>query len=354
MFETQQLTFRWWNFLKNLSPHVLLGETALCGIYILEFTTGERYVGQARNIASRITQHIHGGGHHSAWQDIKRIGCCEISPDKLSDTEKAVIADQLRRGYSLRNVVHNMRPSGARPFDLIISHEDQQHWATGDESYLVDIGTLPGLKDVVSSKLGGLPATQRPSHFGNSLFDAVLDDLAMAVIHLIPNATQLEGEYWSISDAPNTVGGRFATLNVGNLEIMYFPRHEAVSSLLLRGAACFPVHINGECTETRQKRSCWRRSRISDDALQSGLSIRTSCASYRMTKVNQFILPVGSFRHLSPENKARIIRNVRPLVMQLMRRGRNTLFNRYHSKALTTAVYRRAHDILGEQRALSL
>lgn len=354
MFEKQQLTFRWWNFLKNLSPHVLLGETKLCGIYILEFETGERYVGQARNIASRITQHMHGAGHHSAWQDIKRIGCCEISPDKLSVTEKAVIADQLRRGYSLRNVIHNMKPSGMRPFDLIISHEDQRHWAAGDESYLVDIGTLSGLEDVAPSKLERLPAARRPSYFGNSLFDAVLDDLAMAVIHLIPNALQLEGDYWSISDVPNTVGGRFATLNVGNLEIMFFPRHETVSGLHPRSAVYFPVHINGEYTEPLQVRGRWRRSGMGDEALQSGLSIRTSCASYRMTRTNQFILPVGSFRHLPHENKARIIKNARPLVMQLMRRGRNTLFNRYHSKALTTAVYRRAHDILGEQRALSL
>lgn len=354
MFETQQLTFRWWNFLKNLSPHVLLGETKLCGIYILEFETGERYVGQARNIASRITQHMHGAGHHSAWQDIKRIGCCEISPEKLSVTEKAVIADQLRRGYSLRNVIHNMKPSGARPFDLIISHEDQRHWAAGDESYLVDIGTLSGLEDVAPSKLERLPAARRPSYFGNSLFDAVLDDLAMAVIHFIPNAMQLEGEYWSISDAPNTLGGRFATLNVGNLEIMYFPRFEIDMSTNENKSSYYPSILNGEYVpelEPLENDDFWV---IDDPNFSSDFVAGLTKGCYPMSSTRQVILPTGALKRLSTETREWIFSETRSLVLQLMRRGRNTLFNRYHSKALTTAVYRRAHDILGEQRALSL
>lgn len=354
MHDKQHLTFTWWDYQKDLSPHVLLGEEPVCGIYILEFTTGERYVGRALNIASRITQHLHGGKHHPAWQDLSRVGCTAVAPDILSVTEKMVIADQLARGYALRNVVHNMNPSGVRPLDLIISHDDQQHWATGGELYVGDIGTIPEVSVEGPSKLKRLRLAQKPSYFGNTLYDAVLDDLAMAVIHLIPNAMQLEGQYWSISDAPSTVGGRFGTLNVGNLEIMFFPRFEMDMSTSDKEASFYPIVLNGEYDPAvhllEDDDDVWW---VMDDPESfPGFVAALAKARYSMCPTRQIILPTGALKYVSTEAREVFFEETRSLVLQLMRKQRNTLFNRHHSKALTSAVYQRAREMLQTDRAV--
>lgn len=58
------------NGLTSVSP--LFNNTA-CGIYILEFANGDRYVGQAKDFRRRFTQHVHGSKHHEPWKDVVAV-----------------------------------------------------------------------------------------------------------------------------------------------------------------------------------------------------------------------------------------------------------------------------------------
>ena len=57
------------------------------GIYVLQFFSGEFYVGQAQNVATRFAQHRHGHtNHHEAWDDIERLWFMPV-PENLNLTK---------------------------------------------------------------------------------------------------------------------------------------------------------------------------------------------------------------------------------------------------------------------------
>lgn len=43
------------------------------GIYVLESSNGEQYVGQALNVVARFATHRHGSRHHEPWNDVVAI-----------------------------------------------------------------------------------------------------------------------------------------------------------------------------------------------------------------------------------------------------------------------------------------
>jgi hypothetical protein len=71
-----------------------------CGIYVLTFANGERYVGQSVNVVTRFRT------HRRTWNDIEFLDFCPCSRAKLDQLERAVIKDQRAAGYRLRNITH--------------------------------------------------------------------------------------------------------------------------------------------------------------------------------------------------------------------------------------------------------
>ncbi|RFA23213.1 hypothetical protein B7R23_02160 [Subtercola boreus] len=196
-------------------------------IYILEFKNGDRYVGQAINVVRRFAQHRHGGTHHSPWEDIVAVQVVDVRANQLSDAERAIIDRERRTGHHIRNRVYNIDNDLPSALDAEIPVREQQHWATGHGSF--DHVSFIQAADRSSSETPTRLAASRKSKAtifdGRTVADAVLDDLAVAIANVIPNALQLEGDYWTLSDFPSTSGGRYATLNVGYLELLYFPRY---------------------------------------------------------------------------------------------------------------------------------
>ena len=120
-------------------------------------------------------------------------------------------------GKRLRNRALNLGHSQPSSLDAVIPVEDQQSWVLGNGPY-----NLHGARE------GLLDFDKKPSKFFRQIphecRDLVLSDLAFALTKLLPDAVELEGRYWTISDCPGTGGGRWVTLNTGYLEFMYFPK----------------------------------------------------------------------------------------------------------------------------------
>ncbi|MGH7861619.1 MAG: hypothetical protein ACREOS_05195, partial [Candidatus Dormibacteraceae bacterium] len=95
-----------------------------CGIYVLSFSNGEAYAGQAVDVTRRYVQHckVHG--------DIEAMTFKAVRQDNLNQEERAVIRKLESDGIKLRNVVFVSVPSGPSDFDLIMSIEDQSRWLT--------------------------------------------------------------------------------------------------------------------------------------------------------------------------------------------------------------------------------
>jgi hypothetical protein len=93
-----------------------------CGIYILHFTDGWYYVGQAIDVTRRYSQHCQ---NHD---DIERISFKPFSAQNLNAHEQRVIAELERNGYKLRNVALVSIPHWESDFDALMSPNEQSEW----------------------------------------------------------------------------------------------------------------------------------------------------------------------------------------------------------------------------------
>lgn len=171
------------------------------GIYVLEFSNGEFYVGQAKNVVTRFAQHRHGNTNHvDPWTDVEKLWFMPVpavmSLDSIEYQEiQRFRADAKRLRNRLGNVGHD-QPSS---LDLEIPVEDQQAWALGDGPY-----DLRGARQ----RLEGFGS--EPTKFArlvpNEYQEPILRDIAFALKELVPSAVELEGKYWTLTDCPSTSG----------------------------------------------------------------------------------------------------------------------------------------------------
>src|SRR5699024_4413854 len=340
--------FRRWDItgLSTVAP--LFAEHERCGIYILEFADGERYVGQAKNVVNRYSQHRHGSGQHEPWEDTVAIRFLQVPESDLNKVEVKTIREQALQA-TLRNKAHNHGHWQPTPLDKIIEPEQQRHWATGHPDYSREAFKRASRAKGVTPRLVKSRRGQEVLPDGRKVWEAVVDELAQAVALAIPNALDTEGRYWMISDYPATAGGRFATLNVGTLELMYFPRFQFEPEVGSLDASCglqtvlnadietfIPYsEIEGEFTETDTVELTGK-----NEAGHAGFFVRRP-NSYSVP-VDSFAMPLGivGVQALCPEELA----GVRGLAIHAMRRGSARVNSRARSESLTRLVYERIAD----------
>lgn len=213
--------------LTSLTP-LLRGKGG--GIYVLEFADGSQYVGQAVNFVTRMTTHVRGGGkHHEPWRDVVAVSVMNVPLDELDVWERRVIAERRAAGFVLRNKVFNFGFLGPSALDDVVPVKEQVHWATGGGDFEVSqyadaAGRPAGPVPKLLRSREGATLVHLDENTSMSRADMVVRGLALIISQVIPEAPRLEGDYWTLSDYPSTAGGRFATLNVGGLELAYFPR----------------------------------------------------------------------------------------------------------------------------------
>lgn len=289
------------------------------GIYVLEFSNGEYYVGQAQNIVRRFAQHRHGKTNHAeAWDDIKRLWFMPV-PEFLNLTEIEIT--EIRRfrkfGKPLRNRALNFGHDQPSPLDMMITVEDQQSWVLGEGPY-----DLRGAKEKLPS-LGQEPSKllkQAPPEHRNS----ILTDLAFAFTTLIPEAVTFEGRYWTISDCPSTAGGRWATVNTGFVELLYFPRGEA------DGLTC----LNTVPGTLMDDQSPQQTARVEDDSYD----VFVDQVTYPSTSADRLLFTTGDLATICSEFPE-VLLGARAFALQAMRQNTSGMFARWHSEALTRDIY---------------
>lgn len=317
-------------------------------IYILEFQNGDRYVGQAINFVRRFAQHRHGGRHHIPWEDIVAVQVAEIHRVGLSDAERTIIDRERRIGHHLRNRVHNIDNDLPSAFDAEVPVREQTHWATGhgsfDRASFVAAAARSAGADptrLASSRKGKTVISD-----GRTVSDAVLDDLAVVIANTIPNAVQLEGDYWTVSDFPSTSRGRYATLNVGYLELLYFPRHplempveDGVVVIEHAAVLNLPVGTMGEPGGSPEDGYAfgWPTGECFTwlDIARQGNRGKNAIG----TRTDQIVMPIGT---LSADFEAvDLLEPIRELALKLMRRSSARIYARSHSSELARLAYER-------------
>ncbi len=188
------------------------------GIYVLEFSNGEFYVGQAKNVVTRFAQHRHGNTNHvEPWDDIEKLWFMPIPKEmNLNAVEYLEIQRFRAEGKRLRNRMWNLGHEQPSKLDHVIPVEDQQAWALGDGPY-----DLRGADERI--KVLGTDGTKFEKQVPDEFQAPILDDISFALTELVPNAVELEGQYWTLTDCPSTSGGRWATLSTGFGELLFSP-----------------------------------------------------------------------------------------------------------------------------------
>lgn len=103
-----------------------------CGIYVIEFDDGTKYVGQTIDVVKRFRNHTHGSKHHESWGDVVALSFAPAPPLELDILEKQMIQHQLDAGVLLRNRSGVLASEGPSPFDSVVTVTEQKHWVLGD------------------------------------------------------------------------------------------------------------------------------------------------------------------------------------------------------------------------------
>jgi hypothetical protein len=331
------------------SVAALLPEGARRGIYVLEFTNGERYVGQATDAASRFQAHRHGSDHHAPWTDIVAFGFREIPNGSLDAAERSMIHQQRAAGVKLRNRVGNLEHTQPSALDQFVPVVEQRHWATGGATYeaapFAEAASRPAgpTPKLLTARLG---RERLPD--GRPIHEAVIDELAQLVSLAIPSAVELEGRFWTLSDYPSTAGGRFATLNVGPLELAYFPPWLEPSLLRISTwVDGVPAVCVNAVPETFMPDWLLRRHQPSHVRSIRGISVLCESVpfNYATTPVDRIVMPLGE---LGARRFGRSqLEGVRKLAITIMRGASAPLHARSHSRELTRRVYQRICELSG-------
>ncbi|QFP77459.1 GIY-YIG nuclease family protein [Deinococcus sp. AJ005] len=122
----------WQDVRGRLSVADLHARGKRCGIYVLGFENGERYVGQAVDVVSRFNQ------HRKTHADLSHLTFKPVSRAKLDEVERQHIHHLEAQGLGLRNIAHMSVVTGERDLDLLVSPDEQERWLGGDVADLQD------------------------------------------------------------------------------------------------------------------------------------------------------------------------------------------------------------------------
>lgn len=161
-----------------------------CGVYVLHFSNGELYAGQAKDVTRRYIQHCH------THRDIAQISFKPVSQDRLNEEERSIIQELERRGWSLRNVIFTSIPKGDSDFDLIMPPEEQAQWF--NDLAVVDNKGERFVNPELRRKFSRRFEKFMQSPYANE----VLDVLKVYVATGIPVIRRGEVSFWCLSCMP--------------------------------------------------------------------------------------------------------------------------------------------------------
>lgn len=186
---------------------LFVSAASVCGIYVLEFADGQRYVGQTTNITKRYATHRRRHG------DVVAFSFASCPPDALDEHERAQVRVEETR-HSLRNLNLTGWPGGI---------EDRATTSKDGRSVL-----LPWERNrrVRTSDDG---SATKPARFWEMSrppdYEQLADALGRYIDETIADPFATQEFLWTLSALPSTNrtkrARRLLTMNCGQLEVLY-------------------------------------------------------------------------------------------------------------------------------------
>lgn len=315
------LPFRRWETPAGLAPSLIFEDGVGPGIYILEFSNGDQYVGQSIHPATRFAS------HRRRWQDIEAVSFTPLPPEELDRVEQEVITQKRREDVGLRNRTLLAQPFGDSPLDFIVTQEEQAAWIGADPMNAEPEMALERIAAARTHRASGAPRRPAAMRDHPGFSDAV-DSIATYLHDVVPLPAETEGRGWVLSAWPSTNRTRdhrrFATLSIQNVEMLYL-------------------------YEDRTEDGAWGQTMVLNvhDSLELDNELRRLFFrnTYRTTG------PVWTAAVHGWENigfllgHPAVLLAARKLALSQLRKGR-TMFSRAHSQALADEAFAHIGDVL--------
>lgn len=310
-FDAASLRFRRWKTPAGVRPSAIFLEPQMCGIYILEFANGERYVGKTVHLPTRF------GDHRRTWDDIVAVNFAAVLPEHLDQAERAWIAAQVTK-FTLRNLTLLSQPLGSSPFDLVVDREKQADWLTATpESVEVEVND----QRVALAQRRIRSRAQFEKLRAHPRYEQVLASVATYVALVIPWPEQTEGRSWTLTALPATSKRpdhrRPVTLSIHTVEMLYLGEwrendewlpYSVLNTAMMQSV---PAELAGLTKATEGYRSAGRLQRFDLD----GHDVLGDVLSHPS-----------------------VLRAARSLALGQLRKGRGVL-SRFHNDAFTDEVF---------------
>jgi hypothetical protein len=213
------------------------------GLYVLEFSGAEEYVGQTLNVVGRVAD------HRRRWDDIEAVRFRRISArGDLDGPEKELIHARLAKGLVLRNNRHSVVPMNFdTDLDWDVAPGEQAAWLN-DDVWLPDVRERV---DDPGQRQRRMAAYQRLKE--HPRFDDVVEAVGRYVADCIPRPRATELTFWSLSAAPSTnrsSSPRLAVVSINSMETLVIG-HDLGDP----GQLCGFVNVAGERLSSFGRRS---------------------------------------------------------------------------------------------------
>jgi hypothetical protein len=171
------------------------------GVYLWITENGEAYVGKAKWVRSRLSQHA--ANHPDLrWAFFKYVS--EAERDSV-EQETIRRADRL---FRTRNIKHALMTSVRRPLDELIDPESQEKFLAGEEIGLGEWRSHPELNP--KQDVGWLRFQAEPDGA------VAAEALRVFVERALPRAAETEVAYWSVTGVPKHY---LLRVNAGHQEV---------------------------------------------------------------------------------------------------------------------------------------
>ena len=292
-------------------------EDSLCGIYVLTFKDGMRYVGQSRNVVTRFAS------HRRRWPDITAIAFKAFPCEELDQHERAVLSEIESQGHRVRNLDLAGKPGGDSLLDLIIEKEDQAEWLGSDLEEPTD---SPRYLQAVRRR----DARRRFDEL-MSRPDAgpVVAAAASYVEAALPWPSQTEGRFWTISALPSTGRRkdwrRLVCVNAQNAEVLVIGESLTASGLSITGF----VNVGTDAWSARR----WLRK----NGLDSAMRTRSYGTVGNVVQID--FTGIEALEQML-RNGSPLVQPSRQLALSLMRKG-PSMYSASHNYHLADEVFAR-------------
>jgi hypothetical protein len=182
-----------------------------CGIYLLGFADGLFYIGQARDVVRRFSQ------HRKLHDDIVRWGFRPEKRRNLDAVERELIHRAPSLGLKLTNKVHVSDIVGETDLDELLAPDEQKLWRANPAKTSAQDVRL----DIDADGSHRTRYKHEWSLFRNRHdFSRLLGLLRLYIHGCVPAYRRTEYSFWSVSCMPSTNAAHFPRLAVVNMNIM--------------------------------------------------------------------------------------------------------------------------------------